>query len=615
MNSRQDRAKAVRYSAAEVAYNRIHPLHISSGDEQRYRRKKIPGLPGENVPSLLNSFTKGLSHDMDGFVVDTDDFEAFIRASDSGDIDVIADLPLAKAPADQDIPTTWQSNIANTAKGGAPAVVRGWESMGTGQTFELEGPDPQAMAIPPAPKLWSDELASEMVELYWMTLVRDVPFTKFDTNPMVGDAIKHLNKLDWIKTRSVYGLKDYEIKRKRGYFVDNVNDAFNGDNIFRGNIKGDDVGFHISQFLYVGTNAQGKGNPANIDTINFDASEGLIQYGSCTANQRVRICTPKKDYMTNWSQWIDNQNAADVRGLESYGDLPGANHNAEGYRFIWTPRDLATFVHYDALHQAYFNACIIMLDLKIPFDPGLPFRGSDAIDKQIGFATFGGPHILTLVSEVAARALKAVRFQKYSVHRRARPEQLAGFIDRYKTDSTINGIECMKELIDKMNANAMFNKVKAHNANQNTRADRSTDPTSADNSWLLPMPFVEGSPMHPSYGSGHATVAGACVTILKAFFDSGYILPFSYKPSNHGRTLVHDAAHDNMYTVEGELNKLAGNIAFGRNWGGVHWYSDQLESLRLGEQMALGILEEQKLTYGENFSMSIPLFDGTTIRI
>ncbi len=70
-----------------------------------------------------------------------------------------------------------------------------------------------------------------------------------------------------------------------------------------------------------------------------------------------------------------------------------------------------------------------------------------------------------------------------------------------------------------------------------------------------------------------------------------------------------------MYTVEGELNKLAGNIAFGRNWGGVHWYSDQLESLRLGEQLALGILEEQKLTYGENFSMSIPLFDGTTKRI
>ena len=121
--------------------------------------------------------------------------------------------------------------------------------------------------------------------------------------------------------------------------------------------------------------------------------------------------------------------------------------------------------------------------------------------------------------------------------------------------------------------------------------------------------------MHPSYGSGHATVAGACVTILKAFFDSGWVLPFSYKPADNGNTLVPDLDFDGKYTIEGELNKLAANIAIGRNWGGVHWYSDQLESLRLGEQVALGILEEQKLTYGENFSMSIPLFDGTTVRI
>jgi hypothetical protein len=40
---------------------------------------------------------------------------------------------------------------------------------------------------------------------------------------------------------------------------------------------------------------------------------------------------------------------------------------------------------------------------------------------------------------------------------------------------------------------------------------------------LLPMAFQEGSPMHPSYGAGHATVAGACVTILKAFFDGDVV--------------------------------------------------------------------------------------------
>ena len=35
----------------------------------------------------------------------------------------------------------------------------------------------------------------------------------------------------------------------------------------------------------------------------------------------------------------------------------------------------------------------------------------------------------------------------------------------------------------------------------------------------------------------------------------------------------------------------------------------------MGEEIALGILEEQKLTFGENFSMTVPLFDGGTKRI
>ncbi|HKG72402.1 MAG TPA: hypothetical protein VKA87_10905 [Nitrososphaeraceae archaeon] len=36
---------------------------------------------------------------------------------------------------------------------------------------------------------------------------------------------------------------------------------------------------------------------------------------------------------------------------------------------------------------------------------------------------------------------------------------------------------------------------------------------------FLSQTFTEGSPTHPSYGAGHATVAGAFATILKAFFN------------------------------------------------------------------------------------------------
>lgn len=47
----------------------------------------------------------------------------------------------------------------------------------------------------------------------------------------------------------------------------------------------------------------------------------------------------------------------------------------------------------------------------------------------------------------------------------------------------------------------------------------------------------------------------------------------------------------------------------------MHYYTDYDESFRLGERIALGVLEEQKLTYNENFSMTVPLFDGSSVRI
>lgn len=595
MRSRKERAREVRNSAADLAYHRVHPYHVSSGDEIRLRFYNPPvSVPVDRAGkiSLINAFTKGFEHDDEGFVKNISAFEDFIRASDSGDIDDIAHVPLNNNFA-------WKCKMAiGGFEGISPAKVRGWESMGSGQTFDLEGPDAQALTIPPAPRLESAEITAEVAELYWMALCRDVPFRDF-ANPIVTKAMTHLNELEWFANGDTSGLMDYEKRRKRG--------PFTASTIFRGNVKGDECGFYISQFLYAGSNSLGKRQRV------FGENHGLISYGSTTIDQRVRVATPRKDYVTNWEQWLDVQNGANLRELETYVTSGAAPH----YRFITTPRDLATWVHYDALHQAYFNACLLLLGINAPFDPGIPFTLPDSVDKQTGFATFGAPHILNLVSEVATRALKVIRYQKYSVHRRARPEQIGGWVHRHKSANALN-LDAMQNMMTSFNTvkgNEMLLLIKNYNAIQNGATDRNTDPSHASDCWLMPMAFAEGSPMHPSYGSGHATVAGACVTILKAFFDSGFVLPYNYRPSVDGTRLETDPDWAGRYTVETELNKLATNIAIGRNWGGVHWYSDQIESLRLGEKIALGILEEQKLTYGENFSMSVPLFDGTVIRI
>ena len=71
-----------------------------------------------------------------------------------------------------------------------------------------------------------------------------------------------------------------------------------------------------------------------------------------------------------------------------------------------------------------------------------------------------------------------------------------------------------------------------------------------------------------------------------------------------------------MLTVGGELNKLAANIATGRNMAGVHWRSDYTQSVRLGEKVALHLLHDQSRDYAEReWSWTLTSFDGDRLQI
>ncbi|KAI0561250.1 vanadium-dependent bromoperoxidase 1 [Gracilaria domingensis] len=599
--SRDNKSYGVREQAALLAKSRPHPIHVANAEELRYR---IPfdGSAIQGMPSHIASYTKGLPHDLEtGVLVNPNDFQTFIRAMDSGDKFSIKEIPLGPQ-----IPEPrFTSGIA-----GPGTDVRAWESMGAGNTFDLEGPDAQSVTMPPAPTLDSDELVTEITECYWMALLRDISFSEFSTNNLVCEAVESLNKTRWVEL-SKHGatvpasLTVPERRRLRG--------PFTSETVFRGTTRGDDVGPYLSQFLLVGNSGIAGGNKI---------SDGQIQYGAHRVDQRVRVAEKGRDFMTTWQSFMDVQNGADVRGREVYdNDVP--------FRFIATPRDLATYVHFDALYQAYLNACLILLGMKVPFDKGLPFQLDDDVDRQQTFATFGAPHILSLVTEVATRALKAVRFQKFNVHRRLRPEAVGGLIERFLEDPAsdlFSGVQNLCEQLDE----SLVKTVRKHNKKQNEKSDNGVprnDDKGAGRTMLMPMAFPEGSPMHPSYGAGHATVAGACVTVLKAFFDHGYelrmkddegkMVPFAFVANEDGSELVNEIEKygNKALTVEGELNKVCSNICIGRNWAGVHYFSDYRESIEIGEKIAIGVLEEQKLTYGENFSMSVPLFDGSVYRI
>ena len=129
---------------------------------------------------------------------------------------------------------------------------------------------------------------------------------------------------------------------------------------------------------------------------------------------------------------------------------------------------------------------------------------------------------------------------------------------------------------------------------------------------LLPLAYPEGCPLHPSYPGAHPAITGACVTILKAFFDEAAVIPNPVIANADGSALLPYSGPP--LTVGGELNKLAGNLAAGRAFGGVHWRSDNLVGLQLGEAMALSILADERRTYNETFhGYSVTTFDGHTI--
>ncbi|HVR40407.1 MAG TPA: vanadium-dependent haloperoxidase, partial [Thermoanaerobaculia bacterium] len=275
--------------------------------------------------------------------------------------------------------------------------------------------------------------------------------------------------------------------------------------------------------------------------------------------QRIRTVKPGDDHMTKRDEWLAIQNG---------GLAPVSEFDAQA-RYIRNGRDLAEFVHRDFTYQAFLGAALILLKMSAPLDGAIPYHYSV---NQGGFVTFGAPDILHFVAAVANLALKATWYQKWLCHRSARPEEIGA-----RLPLRSEAIERVKK---------------------------------ATGSTLLPQVYAEGAPSHPTYPAGHAAIAGACSTVLKAWFAESWVLPKSFIPSPDGLTLQpYDAT---PLTIGGELDKLAENIAYGRDYAGVHFRSDAHEGIRLGEAVALCYLREMKLTTREFFAgFSLKKFDGT----
>jgi hypothetical protein len=417
--------------------------------------------------------------------------------------------------------------------------------------FDLQGPDSHALPLNPPPAFASAETAAEMVELYWQALTRDVSFSDYAADPLIAEACAELSSLvDFRGPKVVDGTRTAPAT-----VTVTGTPTVTPTTLFRADTAGDLIGPYISQFL-----------------------QRDIPFGAMTVSQRINACAPGVDHMTVFPEWLSCQN----------GGAPGIPAFDEQPRYLRSGRDLCEYVHRDYTYQPYMNAALILFGLRAPFDASNPYKTSFTQEAN---ATFGPPAILDLVARIPIHAAKAAWYHKWSVHRRLRPEEYGGRVHNHKAGDARYPLHA--QVLDAAAVARILAKRK---------------------SCLLPMAYPEGCPVHPAYPAGHAVVAGACVTMLKAFFDESWAMPRPVVAARDGLSLVPWSGAP--LTVGNELNKLAGNIAMGRGAAGVHWRSDGRGGLALGEAIALDYLAEMRVLWNEQFDgFSVTRFDGTPVTV
>jgi hypothetical protein len=224
-----------------------------------------------------------------------------------------------------------------------------------------------------------------------------------------------------------------------------------------------------------------------------------------------------------------------------------------------------------------------------PFNPANPYVNSKTLSAG---SSFSSNFIQALISLAAPLAIKASYYQNWYVNRRLRPEDYGGLVHKIKARGASYPVHA-----DILNSDALVQTFAAHG------------------SYLLPLANNTGAPTHPGYPSGATISTATPVTLLKAFFDESYVIPnpVQVDPNDPTKLIPYTGA---PLTIGGELNKLVGNIGFGRDFNGFHVRSDISASHALGESLALSILRDQRPTYNEDFAgYTLHRFDGSSVTV
>ncbi|ESS03262.1 MAG: hypothetical protein A07HR67_01657 [uncultured archaeon A07HR67] len=389
-------------------------------------------------------------------------------------------------------------------------------------SYAAYGFDPNDVWGPKPPAFDDSVTGAEMIELYWMALLRDVRFSEYSEN---DDAEKAAEELaNEFSDASDKHNPDFDDRDRLPPLYDgptNDNGESDPGRLFRDDLPGADRGPYISQFLL------------------RDFTRGVRK-----RDNRQESYPEDKDFITDYETWLR------IQAGEEPDETP---EQGEPQRHIITGRDLATFVRENNSPQQFLNAAFFLqgLDDGPPLGDGLaddppgntnrPVRGSVADT----FVDYGRSEYQAVIAGIHNTHLRAAWYHKWRLHRRLRPEEYGGRVFHVERDTTIEDNPADDRY------------VVPNNLSDSDALDKHKDRFDTE---LLAQAYGVGSPTHPSYPAGHGVSAGALATILKAFFNEEYTFsdPKRAVEKEDGSIELESIKNlDDSLTVESEANKLA----------------------------------------------------------
>lgn len=421
------------------------------------------------------------------------------------------------------------------------------------------------LQLPPPPQMAAPELAAELAELYALALIRDVPFS----------ALRDPHCVIWVDGRTRFTLHELLCEiRSLSWFDRRCEGALAPESeARRAQRLGRDGQLTLGRLF-----GAGDGPGTSLSLFHWvDRSAPDLQDTSGAAPDAEAP-------MSAWVDWVARQSGAALA-------LPTAE--AEELSPLDTPRQLVERLQAAHPCRVFYNAALMLIARGTAFDPGLDCgAGEDPVSAQ---------RLLALMSEAAERAFEAVMRHQSRADRPSPPAVTAARVGGLlaRDDLRPGKGDPLRGAAEELRTYApnLLHWIELANRQGQRQPRRSL-------AHMLPEMTAGGVPPQAADSALQVVIAGALSTLFKALFDT--------RPAPRLRMATDP---EPGIDIGREVERLARDIARAPVIFGAQFPAETHQNLRIGEALALQVLQGWVRGLPQGVSMEMTDFDGHALRL